>query len=72
MISTSNALSLPGIMDGWMIERCPLSAYGCEHYQIRIQPKGGKQEVGLKKIYISIVIVMNIALPLETTGKLVK
>ncbi|XP_063685547.1 F-box only protein 30-like isoform X1 [Bolinopsis microptera] len=36
---------MAGIMDGWMIERCPLSAYGCEHYQIRIQPKGGKQEV---------------------------
>lgn len=32
-------------MDGWMIERCPLSAYGCDFNQIRVQPKGGKLQI---------------------------
>ena len=34
-----------GIMDGWMLERCPLAVYGCKHYEIRVQPKGGKHQV---------------------------
>ena len=34
-----------------MVERCPLSAYGCEHYQIRVQPKGGKHEVSLRLLF---------------------
>lgn len=36
---------MAGIMDGWMVNRCPLAVYGCEYNQIRVQPKGGKQEV---------------------------
>ena len=31
---------MAGVMDGWLIERCPLAGYGCEFYQFRLQPKG--------------------------------
>eukprot|EP00116_Pleurobrachia_bachei_P010430 sb/3470692/ len=36
---------MAGVMDGWLIERCPLAGYGCEFYQFRLQPKGGRYVV---------------------------